>query len=175
MERKTLLLILLGIAGYVYLFNRQDAQNVIEAGIDYGAGIVSDLRRGERINNPFNIRQSSNPWQGLSASQPDSAFAAFDNVLYGIRAGIKILATYFNKYGLNTVRGIINKYAPSSENDTGAYVSAVSNQLGVSPDTPLTFNFDTAFALAKAIINHEQGRVIYSDNEIAQGVQSGLA
>lgn len=132
---------------------------------------MTGTARGERINNPFNIRQSSTQWQGLAPEQPDPAFAAFIRPIDGIRAGVKIIKTYYNKYGLQTITDIISRYAPPSENDTAAYIQAVSSELDVSPVMPLTLDSDTLFALAKAIIRHEQGHVIYDDATIAQGVQ----
>jgi len=65
-----------------------------------------------RNNNPANIRRGSTKWQGESAVQTDAAFVQFITPEYGIRALSKVLDTYASKYGLNTVSGIINRFAP---------------------------------------------------------------
>ena len=172
MTRQNLLLLALGIVIYFGIINRQQT---IESAVNMALD-TTNLMRGERLNNPFNIIKSTNAWQGLSADQSaDPYFATFNDALYGIRAGVKLISTYFEKYGLNTVRGIISKFAPPSENNTQAYIQAVAKTLQITPDTPLNLDQDSAFALAKAIINHEQGRIIYDDALIAQGVNMGLA
>jgi len=85
--------------------------------------------RGVRNHNPGNIRRSSDPWQGLAAEQTDPAFFQFISAAYGIRALVKTLITYQDKHGLQTVAEIISRWAPSSENNTGSYISAVRTSL----------------------------------------------
>ena len=38
------------------------------------------------------------------------------------------------KRGVNTIRGLISIYAPENENNTDAYVAAVSQRTGIKPD-----------------------------------------
>lgn len=116
------------------------------------------LPRGLRNNNPGNIDKGE-PWQGLSQDQPDRRFCTFSSLAYGCRALIKLLQTYHNKRGLNTVQEIINRWAPSFENDTSAYVTAVAKDLGVEPNTPLDFTKETYINLGKAIARHENGKI----------------
>lgn len=125
--------------------------------------------RGIRNNNPGNIRHSANRWQGMSAQQTDAAFVQFDAPEYGIRALSKLLDTYSNIYGLKTVRGIINKYAPAVENNTSAYASAVAAALGVSPDAQIDVQARKA-DLVQAIIKHENGIQPYALAVIDTGV-----
>lgn len=117
------------------------------------------IPRGVRNNNPFNIRHSKDKWQGQAADQPDIDFITFLNPKFGIRAGMKILFSYQMKYDLRTVRDIINRFAPPSENDTEAYMNSVSSHLGITPDT--VFNISDKpmmIKLCQAIIIHENGR-----------------
>lgn len=163
MNKKLALSVLVVLA--VYLWSNKGQQMV--------AKVYENLRRGERLNNPGNIRKSSTAWQGLAPEQPDSAFASFVSPFYGLRAMAKVLLTYYQKYGLNTVRGIISRYAPSSENDTGAYVSTVSRLSGFSPDGILTLtNPSTLYKIMRAMIQVEQGRVIYADSAIKEAVNA---
>lgn len=113
--------------------------------------------RGIRNKNPGNIRHGSDKWQGMSVEQNDSAFVTFDEMTYGCRALIKTLQTYADKYGLNTVQGIIHRWAPTNENDTESYINSVAKALDVTPNESLVFNERTYIALAKAIAKHENG------------------
>lgn len=127
--------------------------------------------RGIRNNNPGNIRKGE-AWQGLAAEQTDEAFCVFRSAEYGIRALVKVLLTYEKKYGLNTVRKIISRYAPESENDTGAYVASVSGQLGVSPDEVIELgNRAVMLVLIKAIIRHENGEQPYDNETLVKGIE----
>lgn len=115
--------------------------------------------RGIRNNNPGNIRLGSDRWQGMSAVQTDGVFIQFDSMLYGIRALIKLLMNYYNKYGLMTVRDIISRWAPDNENNTTAYIKFVADYLGVEPDNVLNLkgDFKLYIKLAKAIALYENG------------------
>lgn len=125
--------------------------------------------RGIRNNNPGNIRHSGARWQGMSAQQTDPAFVQFEAPEYGIRALSKLLDTYSKNYNLRTVRGIIARYAPSSENNTAAYSAAVAKALGVSPDAVIDVQARKA-ELVQAIIKHENGAQPYSLAQITTGV-----
>jgi len=131
---------------------------------------ITDMNntRGERNNNPGNIRKSAAPWQG-KVQGTDTAFETFADPQSGIRALAKLLKNYQAR-GLNTVRKIIRTYAPDSENNTAAYIKAVAQKLNVSPDDVLTFSQDQLTTLVAAIIAHENGRVIYSSADISSAV-----
>lgn len=132
-----------------------------------------NLRRGERLNNPGNIRRSNVEWVGMASYQPDSEFVAFISPEYGYRAMARNLLTYQNKYGLNTIRAIINRWAPSSENDTNSYVDTVARELNMSPDTYINLNdIGTLARLMRAMTLVEQGRVIFSDEILLAGIQA---
>lgn len=89
--------------------------------------------RGERNNNPGNIRHGSK-WQGLSAQQTDKDFCQFVSPEYGIRAIFVLMRTYEKKHKLCSVREIINRYAPPKENNTEGYIQRAAKTLGVSTE-----------------------------------------
>lgn len=125
--------------------------------------------RGIRNNNPGNIRKGTSEWQGMSPVQKDTAFVQFVTPVYGIRALAVLLKNYSSRYGLNTVEGLISRYAPPSENITGSYVSAVSKAIGV--DARQTINVAAMLpGLIAAIIKHENGLQPYPESLIRQGV-----
>ena len=129
------------------------------------------IPRGIRNNNPGNIRISTERWQGLSKEQPDSSFFTFKSSVYGIRAIVVILYTYSSKYGLNTVRKIIGRWAPPNENDTEAYVESVSRSAGVGSDDILNLrNTSLLKGIVKGIILHENGEQPYPDESILEAI-----
>jgi hypothetical protein len=125
--------------------------------------------RGIRNNNPGNIRHSNAQWDGMRATQTDSAFVQFTSPVWGVRALAKLLFNYERLYGLNTVRGIISRWAPSNENNTDAYVFVVANALGVQPDGPLNMA-EKMPELVAAIIKHENGSQPYTVALINDGI-----
>jgi len=127
--------------------------------------------RGIRNNNPGNIRHGD-AWQGLAEQQTDSSFCVFRSPEYGIRALAKVLLNYEKKYGLNTVRKIVSRYAPENENDTESYIKSVAGQLGVDTDEPITMRDKaTLLVLVKAIIRHENGEQPYSNEILIKGLE----
>jgi hypothetical protein len=126
--------------------------------------------RGERNNNPGNIRLSGTQWRGQVAGI-DPAFVTFATPQDGIRAIAVILKNYHARYGINTVAGIINRWAPPVENDTAAYAGAVARALGVGVNDPLDMtDAGTLQLLIESIIRHENGRQSYALADIAAGV-----
>lgn len=130
------------------------------------------LPRGIRNNNPGNIRIGNNNWQGMKKTGFDPNFVEFENPVYGLRALMKILLTYYSKYGLDTVQSIVNRWAPPHENATDSYAAHVAKILKVKRfeiiDVPKQL-----IPLAKAITVHENGypkkntiysKYWYSDN-----------
>ena len=97
------------------------------------------LPRGIRNHNPLNIRRSKDQWKGMAEVQSDRAFVQFKSLEYGWRAAFYLLTrTYYHKYRLYTIRGIISRWAPPQDhNDTEAYIRNVSRLTGIDPDEPL--------------------------------------
>lgn len=135
---------------------------------------ATDNARGIRNNNPGNLEYSkTNPWVGQTGD--DGRFAKFETPEHGIRALGRNLLSY-QRQGIDTVSDIINRWAPPSDNNnTDAYVQAVCEQLGVTPDQQLdASNPDTLKALCAAIIQHENGSQPYSDQQLATGVSAAI-
>ena len=108
-------------------------------------------------------------WEGENPDQSgDDSFVVFLTVEYGIRAIARILTSYA-KRGLNTVQGIIARWAPPGDNNTAAYVAAVCLECGVDPTAPIDVQ-QTLPSLIQGIIVHENGACIYTDAQINQGI-----
>ncbi len=126
--------------------------------------------RGERNNNPGNLVKGSSPWDG-EVSGADARFATFATPEHGIRALGKNLLAYQDKHGINTVEGIVSRWAPASENDTRAYIAAVAGAVGVAPDAKIDLHdAKTLAGITKAIIRFENGRQPYTDQQISLGL-----
>ncbi|MGE8688640.1 MAG: LPD38 domain-containing protein [Achromobacter sp.] len=130
--------------------------------------------RGIRNNNPGNIQKGVG-FDGEIAGN-DPRFATFRKPEDGIRGLAVNLLTYQRQHGLDTVEGIINRWAPPSENDTGAYVQQVARAVGVEPNQQLDLsNPDTLTKLTAAIIQHENGMQPYSAGQMDEGITAALA
>ncbi|MDZ4813078.1 MAG: hypothetical protein SGI99_10760 [Pseudomonadota bacterium] len=122
--------------------------------------VTNNLPRGIRNNNPGNIDYSDRyQWQGLDAPASDGRFCRFKSAPDGIRALARTLITYDKKHKINTIRGIINRWAPSVENNTNAYVEQVTKASGLDADQRLDLqSYAHLVEIVKAIINHENGK-----------------
>lgn len=98
------------------------------------------LPRGLRNNNPGNIRINGDLFQGEVRPSRDKSFKQFETMAYGYRAVFRILSNYRKNYGLDTIRKMIGRWAPENENDTDAYVKAVSDYAGIPADDPININ-----------------------------------
>ena len=128
------------------------------------------LSRGIRNNNPGNIRKTSIDWKGEVPDdlKTDDEFEKFIAPLFGIRAIVRIL----NKgaaAGRDTVREIITRWAPPSENDTDAYIRSVSRRTGLGADQPIVFA-ERMPDLLDAIITHENGVNPYADQLLFEAI-----
>lgn len=121
-----------------------------------------NLPRGIRNNNPSNIRWGSD-WQGLipQAERTDTTFCQFSDPIYGLRAMVKIIFTYQQKYGLNTIESIIHRYAPPNENNTQSYIMIVSEAIGALPKQTLDLTNSQLSELMRAITAVENGPNYY--------------
>lgn len=137
--------------------------------------------RAFRNNNPGNINAGAK-WQGLcprAKMTPEQAaetrFCVFSYPVWGFRALGIILHQYQQAHKLNTIRQIVNRWAPPGENDTGAYVHAVAVQMGIDPDAPLDLSNESELAsLAKSISVHECGGWLFTDQDLNQGISMSL-
>lgn len=113
--------------------------------------------RGIRNNNPLNIR-IGNVWLGEVKHPTDKSFEQFISMEYGIRAGFVILRRYIRRYGIDTIAEIVSRWAPSSENNTKAYISAVVKRTHLNPDLTVRFeDKEVMCSIVSAMIEVECG------------------
>ena len=113
--------------------------------------------RGIKNNNPGNIRHGTQTWAGEDIKSHDPAFVCFKTPEYGIRAIMKIMRTYYDKYSLITIRMIITRYAPPSENNTEAYIADIAKRSGIEADHVIDDIIPVLIPIVQVIVLHENG------------------
>lgn len=139
------------------------------------SGLVKTPTRGEKNANPGNLRfDLLTRWLGQTGHDADG-FCIFDAPEHGIRALARVLLNYQRLDGCRTLEQVIRRYAPHSENDTGAYLADVAARTGLGPGEALDLHHPGELAnLARAIIFHENGRCLYDAVLIAKAVALAL-
>jgi hypothetical protein len=111
-----------------------------------------------RYNNPGAVEFK--PWMSAYGATlgPNGRYAQFGSPDQGYQVMSRILDTYQNKHGLNTVGGIVNRWAPPQvdNNSTSQYAASVAKRLGVDPNAPLTP--EQRPGLMQAMAAYEAGR-----------------
>ena len=115
------------------------------------------IPRGFRNNNPLNIR-IGNTWVGEVVNPTDTQFEQFTSMVYGLRAGFVLIRRYMERYHLRTIREIVYRWAPPTENYTGWYIDKVCNITGMEADTIMSFDDkSTMCKLVYAMVQVECG------------------
>lgn len=126
---------------------------------------------GLRNKNPGNLRPSSRyKWRGEVGE--NRGFVVFDTDQHGLRAMARNLRNQQRLHGLNSIREVINKYAPDSENDTEAYISFVSKRTGFDENQTLDLTEDAVLVrLMKPMIMLENGEQPFSDAKLLSAIE----
>lgn len=91
------------------------------------------------------------------AMMPGGKLAQYSDMQTGLQAMDSNLASY-GKQGVNTLAGVISKWAPPNENNTQAYIQDVSQRLGINPTQPIDLsNPAVRQAVSTGIMLHENG------------------
>ncbi len=142
------------------------AQGAIQS--NQAAQTVGSGKGVDAQGNPVPLTQPVSPIPSLAspaplrnnnpgALMPGGKLAQYPNMQAGLAALDQNLQSYGNQ-GVNTLSGIINKWAPPNENNTQAYINDVSSRLGIKPDQPIDLtNPAQRQALSTAIMLHENG------------------
>jgi len=126
------------------------------------------LPLGLRQRNPGNIR----PGAGfIGETGVGSGYATFGSDDEGLRAIQRLLMTYGDEYGINTLRGLANRYAPTSENPTENYINFLSKQTGIDPDQEIDLA-GRGSSIIPAIIGFEQGQQPFSQAQIDRAIRA---
>ncbi|MCA3719267.1 MAG: structural protein P5, partial [Brevundimonas sp.] len=112
------------------------------------------------------------PWQGLAEKQEHEQFFTFQTMAWGIRAMARVLIAYQDRHQIRTIRKIVNRYAPPSENNTLNYIAMVSNRAGFGRDEVLDLHdYRHLRAVVGAMIEMEVGRGHVTDAQVDEGLK----
>lgn len=107
---------------------------------------------------------------GLVAVSTDKAFCQFISMRWGLRAAVIIMKKYMTKYKSDTIRKIITRWAPPSENDTEKYVDTVCQRTGYKPDEKFKFTDKTRLCgIIQAMSFVENGGQYITFNDVLDG------
>lgn len=125
-------------------------------------------------NNPCALRPlARGRWKGQTGTirTKGGAYCAFSSALWGVRAGLRNLATYRRVHGLTTPAQIIGRWAPQGDgNPETAYAAFVARRVGVPVDGPIPDEYEYHRRLVSAIIRFETGLHAVSPDGIAQAM-----
>lgn len=133
---------------------------------EYGGGQPASAPAGDRSqprsvrnNNPGNIEDGDFARSLPGYKGSDGRFAIFETPQSGQGAQAALLGSY-GRRGINTVQGVINRWAPPSDNNpTRRYIDFVARKLGVSPRTELDMTDPVVLStMASAIAEFEGGQ-----------------
>ena len=130
--------------------------------------------RGLRNRNPGNLRHTAAfTWRGEIAPDPDG-YCRFDSAHDGLRALALDLLTKWRR-SLNTVRKVVEVYAPPSENPTQNYVANVAAALAVRPDETIDLSeIGTLAVFVKAVVRQECGSVPFVVDDLLSAARDAM-
>jgi len=167
MKKDWTLIIVLSVIALILIIFRKPIQKV--------------MTRGYRNNNPGNIRLTFDNngskifvYEG-EVNGSDKSFRTFKTIEYGYRALFALLSHYVRSEGLNTLRQIINTYAPNNENDTDSYLMTVSTMTNKNPDEPVDFTDNEFIQQLAASISYVENGIDADMNEVNGGLNLFLA
>ncbi|WP_213775124.1 hypothetical protein [Bradyrhizobium sp. dw_78] len=114
--------------------------------------------RGLRNNNPLNIEAGPYAQGQPGFAGSDGRFAQFQTPAQGIAAADNLLSGYGAK-GINTISGVVNRWAPARDsNNPAAYAAFVSKATGIGPDDKIDLSDPTTRAsIIGAMGRYENG------------------
>lgn len=127
------------------------------------------MSRGLANCNPGNIRLSRVRYKGEVRPSRDPAFRQFETLAWGYRAIFVLLDTYRTRHGLDTIRGMISRWAPPAENRTETYVRAVAEAVGIPADRPLDTRDRTTMLRMAAAISRVENGIAADMDEVEKG------
>ncbi|ELM1665838.1 hypothetical protein RYD63_003567 [Klebsiella oxytoca] len=123
---------------------------------------------GFRNHNPGNLRGAPN------STGKSGGFSTFSNDHDGLAAMARQLMLYGDR-GNNTPSGILHTYAPSSENNTRAYIDDVTSRTGFGSGQRLDLhNPEVLKKLMASMIRHEQGSQPYTEEQLKNAIRTAI-
>ena len=115
---------------------------------------------------PKQLKTSDANLGNIRPTGSSTGFAQPTSKEQGIKDIDANLLAYGQKHGIDTLRGVISRWAPPNENDTNSYVDTVSKRLSLNPDQKIDLN-DPAIRhlIGAGIMLQEKGpQALYKTN-----------
>ena len=129
------------------------------------------MSRGLDNNNPGNIRLSRVRYKGECKTSSDPEFRQFESEEWGYRAIFMLLYTYHRRHGCRTLRQMIDRYAPPTENPTSAYLRFVAERSGLDPDYVIDVTNQAVMVEIVSAISHFENGEPAKREEVLRGWQ----
>ena len=133
----------------------------------------TNIPLGLKNNNVGNLRPVSvGTWEGQIGV--NGGVSVFKDVGWGIRAFATNLYTSINRYGADTLRKYITRYAPPYQNDTAEYIRLMTQKTGINPDVKIPTDVDSIKKILRAQMEIEIGKQ-YADMVTEEDINEGLS
>ena len=141
---------------------------------------MRQLSLGYRANNPMDVTSDpttlkNDPWVGqvgvVYSSDSSHCFAVFDSVANGVRCGAHVVLGYQKNDGINTLQGLVDRFAPSSDNNPSDYAAELADYVGRGKDESISFD-EYLETICRGIVQREQSLDLVTDAEYTAGIQS---
>lgn len=115
-------------------------------------------------NNPGHLIKTSIKWKGEVECERPTRFECFSSPYWGLRAMMKNLQTYRDRYKHTTIQQIIRRWAPPNENDTTLLTRNACTWLAHDCSMPFDLhNRHNFIDMVKSILRQEGNTLVYSD------------
>ncbi|ECZ9313148.1 hypothetical protein A3T98_12790 [Salmonella enterica subsp. enterica serovar Newport] len=111
----------------------------------------SGKTRADRNFNPLNLKTKGN------AGKDSGGFAKYTDEESGWGAARRQLSLYYTRDKLDTINGIVSKWAPPSENDTNSYIEQISKAMGVGENEKIDLSNPAVMAKLSAYMASHEG------------------
>jgi hypothetical protein len=133
----------------------------------------NDVPIGLQNNNIGNLR-GSDAWEGKIGMSASGGYVKFADISWGIRAFLVNLYTQISKYGLDTPKKYLDKYAPSFENDTTNYIHKFTSDLGIGENDKIPTDTDSLRKIVRSQMEMELG-THYADLITDEDIDLGIS
>ena len=113
---------------------------------------LKKLAFGILNNNPGNIRKNDKTYIGEVVPSNHKRFKTFISAEYGIAASINLFRIYQEQYKLLTISDMINRYAPSFENNTNNYLKLITKISKLDVNITFELTYENVYKLMKAVL-----------------------
>jgi hypothetical protein len=133
----------------------------------------NDVPVGLQNNNIGNLR-GNDAWEGKVGMSASGGYVQFADISWGIRAFLVNLYTQISKYGLDTPKKYISKYAPSFENDTTSYINKFTTDIGIGENDKIPTDTNSLRKIVRSQMEMELGHK-YSDLITDEDINLGIS